>query len=195
MLAGGSTEDGATERSLTPQARAPPNGCIKRPAGRSRSRRACRSADLLARWTTHDAFVSAPRGPLALGGVINSAAPLWSGRAEADPFSLLLAEDVREPRPRFLEVPWAGAAREREEDERAHAPRAPKQPSQERSQESRARGERTSLGRPLGTTRLSEKECPTSAPSGPRRQNRPPKRQACSEGARAPCAPAPKRPH
>ncbi|OQX66952.1 MAG: hypothetical protein B6A08_17755 [Sorangiineae bacterium NIC37A_2] len=111
MLAGGSTEDGATERSLTPQARAPPNGCIKRPAGRSRSRRACRSADLLARWTTHDAFVSAPRGPLALGGVINSAAPLWSGRAEADPFSLLLAEDVREPRPRFLEVPWAGAAR------------------------------------------------------------------------------------
>jgi hypothetical protein len=171
MLAGGSTEDGATERSLTPQARAPPNGCIKRPAGRSRSRRACRSADLLARWTTHDAFVSAPRGPLALGGVINSAAPLWSGRAEADPFSLLLAEDVREPRPRFLEVPWAGAAREREEDERAHAPRAPKQPSQERSQESRARGERTSLGRPLGTTRFSEKECPTSAPSGPRRKS------------------------
>lgn len=48
-------------------------------------------------------------------------------------------------------------------------------------------GERTSLGRPLGTTRLSEKECPTSAPSGPRRQNRPPKRQALQR-AREPLA-------
>jgi len=54
-----------------------------------------------------------------------------------------------------------------EEDEQAHPPRGPKQPSRGR----RARGERTSLGRPLGTTRLSEKECPTSAPSGPRRKS------------------------